>query len=236
MPRRKRRSRSTNALPKPKRMKKSRKEYKTDTQYIRAYYLRNKKYIDSNISQEWTEGTGRTPYEAFKFLVEATQSYTNPKTGDNYTVQEAIKRKMRSKDLHRDWEAVDVYAHNFLSKIKSTTGLKKAIIEKTSEKNVMEYSRKHKIGVDENGEPIYEEQQIRRLKDNFSAYKVFFEGYFSVMGTDALIYSYDDVYIVEYKSPKGEVGATFDVLPKAEYEAKLGIEIIRKAFRKRGGY
>ena len=223
---RKRRRRTGSRIPKIKRMKKSRKDYASDSQYIRAYYLRNKKYIDSNISSEWTEGTGRNPYEAFKFLVEKEQSYTNPKTGEAYTVQESIKRKMRSKDLHRDWEAVDVYAHNFLQKIKSTTDLKKQIIAKTKEENKMTYTRKTKKG----------EQTIVRLKDNFTAYKVFFEGYFSVMGTDALIYSYDDVYIIEYKSPKAGAGATFDVVPKDEFMNKLGKQIIRKAYRKRGGY
>ncbi len=226
MPRRKRRTRRSTSLPKIKRMKKSRSEYASDSQYIRAYYLRNKKYIDENISSEWSTDKDQTPYEGFKELVEGQQEYTNPKTGNKYSVQEAIKKKMASKDMHKDWEAVDVYAHNFLQKIKATTDLKKEIIKKTDESNKITYKRKTKHG----------EQTITKLKENFSAYKIYFEGYFNVMGTDALIYSYDDVFIIEYKSPKAGAGATFDVVPKDEFMAKLGKQIVRKAFRKRGGY
>ena len=226
MPRRKRRTRRSNSLPKLKRMKKSLKEYASDDQYIRAYYLRNKKYIETNISPEWSSDKGLTAYEGFKELVKGQQEYTNPKTGNKYTVQEAIRRKINSKDLHRDWEAVDVYAHNFLQKIKSSDELKKEIIRKTSEENKITYERKGKKGT----------QTITRLKDNFSAYKIFFEGYYNVMGTDAIIYSYDDVYIIEYKSPKYGAGATFDVVPKDEFMAKLGKQIVRKTYRKRGGY
>lgn len=44
--------------------------------------------------------------------------YENPKTKKRYTVEEAIKREARSKDLNRDWDTADVYARNFHSKIR----------------------------------------------------------------------------------------------------------------------
>lgn len=238
MPRRKRRTRRRTSLPKIKRMKKSRSEYGSDAQYIRTYYLRNKKYIDENISREWSIDKGQTPYEGFKELVEGQQEYTNPRTGNKYSVQEAIKKKMASKDMHKDWEAVDVYAHNFLQKIKSLDELKKNIIAKSKSEKISYEQTFYRTELNEKGEKVKVgyKKKITKLKENFSAYKIYFEGYFSVMGTDALIYSYDDVYIVEYKSPKKGTGATFDVIPKDEFMAKLGKQIVRKAFRKRGGY
>lgn len=209
--------------PRVRRLKKSRKVYQSDARYIRAFYQQNKAYIDSHIDPDLVS-EHESPYQAFKLIVQDQQTYTNPKTGNKYTVQEAIRRELRSKEMNKDWTTADVYANNFLNLIKNTTDLRKSITELSNEEKIT-YERTLKSG---------KKITVTRLKDGFKKEKINFEGYFSVMGTSAIVYSYDDVYIIEYISPKAGSGATFDVVPKEEFERKLGKEIVFVVRRKRG--
>lgn len=209
--------------PRVRRLKKSRKVYQSDARYIRAFYQQNKAYIDSHIDPDLVS-EHESPYQAFKLIVQDQQTYTNPKTGNKYTVQEAIRRELRSKEMNKDWTTADVYANNFLNLIKNTTDLRKSITELSNEEKIT-YERTLKSG---------KKITVTRLKEGFKKEKINFEGYFSVMGTSAIVYSYDDVYIIEYISPKAGSGATFDVVPKEEFERKLGKEIVFVVRRKRG--
>lgn len=209
--------------PRVRRLKKSRKLYQSDARYIRAFYQQNKAYIDSHIDPDLVS-EHESPYQAFKLIVQDQQTYTNPKTGNKYTVQEAIRRELRSKEMNKDWTTADVYANNFLNLIKNTTDLRKSITELSNEEKIT-YERTLKSG---------KKITVTRLKEGFKKEKINFEGYFSVMGTSAIVYSYDDVYIIEYISPKAGSGATFDVVPKEEFERKLGKEIVFVVRRKRG--
>ena len=102
--------------------KRARKNYKSELAYIRAVYMHNKKKIDRNISEEWVEG--KSNYEGFRDLTLDIMSYTNPKTGEKYTADEAIKRLARSKDLNKNWETGDVFGRNFHEIIKKHKDIK----------------------------------------------------------------------------------------------------------------
>lgn len=188
-------------------------------QHIRAYYQKNKKYIDTHVGAEWLEAYG-TPYKAFKKLVEEKMRYKKYGTDRTYTVDEAIKREINSKDFNPMWTTSDVYSRNFLSRIKSDKDLRKAIIEKSDISKKVVYQRKGKGG---------NYIQVQRLREKFKADNIKFEGYYLINGTNAIVYSYDkDTYIIEYKSPKVGQGATFDVVPKAEWDKNVNNGYINK--------
>lgn len=226
MPRRRTRRRATTS--RPVALKRSAKSYASLNTYISAYYKKNKVFIDNNIADKWleTKSANGDPYKAFKNLIYERMTYTNPKTGKKYTVEQAINREKNSLDLRRNWDTVDIYANNFLNKIKSTTDLKKDIIELSKAEKIT-YKRKNKNGT---------YSTITRLKEGFKKENIIFEGYFNVLGTNTLVYRYDDVYIIEYISPKAGAGAMFDVVPEEEFMRKLGKEIIMTQRRKKSYY
>lgn len=181
---------------------------KASMRYVYNFYQRNKLYIHTHIDPIWVDKKHGDYYRAFKSLVEDRMRYRNPKTDKYYTPGEAVKGVLNSKDMNPSWSASDVYANNFLSKIKSDKELKRAITNKMGIDKKYVYTRKDK--------------QITRLRENYSADKIKFEGYFNVGSSNALVYCYDDdVYIIEYKSPKKGTGATFDVVGKEEFERNL---------------
>lgn len=191
----------------------------TATQHIRAYYQKNKRYIDTHVGAEWLEAYG-TPYKAFKNLVQEKMRYTKYGTDRKYTVDEAIQREINSKDFNPMWTSSDVYSRNFLSRIKKDKELRKGIIEKTDISKKIVYERKGKGG---------KFIQVQRLREKFKAESIKFEGYYLIGGTNAIVYSYDnDTYIIEYKSPKKGQGATFDVVPKAEWDKNVNNGYINK--------
>lgn len=104
--------------------KRKRKYYKSDATYIRAVYNNNKKKIKENISEEWLELFNGNTYEAFKSLVRDQMAYQNPKTKKKYTVEEAIRREARSKDLNKNLTTGDIYARNFHNLITKATEIK----------------------------------------------------------------------------------------------------------------
>ena len=105
--------------------KRSRKYYKSDLTYIRAVYNNNKKKINANIADEWVEAFGGDVYKAFKSLIQDQMKYQNPRTKKKYTVEEAISRESRSKDLNKEWTTGDIYARNFHSLILKEKEVKK---------------------------------------------------------------------------------------------------------------
>lgn len=197
------------------------KEYKSVKNYINSFYQKNKNYIDTHIRAEWIEAYG-TPKKAFQKLVEEKMSYTKFGTDRKYTVDEAIKRELNSKDMNPDWTASDVYSRNFLQKIKKDRDLRREITLKSPEEKKIIYERAV-YGVDEKGNKIkVGSKVIQRLKEKASPDKVKFMGYYNVDGTNAIVYSYDDdTYIIEYKSPKKGAGATFDVMTKEFFDMIL---------------
>ena len=179
------------------------REYKSVNNYITQFYNKNKTYIDTHIRAEWIEAYG-TPKKAFQKLVEEKMSYTKFGTERKYTVDEAIRRELNSKDMNPDWTASDVYSRNFISKIKKDKDLRRELTLKSPEEKKIIYERKGKT--------------IQRLREKLSPEKVKFMGYYNINGTNAIVYAYDeDTIIIEYKSPKRGEGATFDVMTKDSF-------------------
>ena len=186
-----------------KKTNKKAREYKSVNSYINQFYNKNKDYIDTHIRAEWIEAYG-TPKKAFQKLVEEKMSYTKFGTERKYTVDEAIRRELNSKDMNPQWTASDVYSRNFISKIKKDKDLRRELTLKSPEEKKIIYERKGKT--------------IQRLRYKLSPEKVKFMGYYNINGTNAIVYGYDeDTIIIEYKSPKRGEGATFDVMTKDSF-------------------
>ena len=100
--------------------------------------------------------------------------------------------------------------------------LRKGIIEKTDVSKKIVYERKGK-----GGKII----QVQRLREKFKPESIKFQGYYLIGGTNAIVYSYDeDTYVIEQKSPKKGQGATFDVVPKAEWDKNVNNGYINNSF------
>lgn len=232
--------------------RRARKFYKSDTQYIRAVYQRNREKIVNNISFEWLgvfyqdkniiDDTLRTKkgiekakeayklykenpkkmtleerltyednkkqleknaYKAFKDLVQDQMEYTDPNTKKNYTVERAILRESRSKDLNKEWTTADVYARNFHELIKKNTDIK---------------------------EIFYQHEGISRI--DYKQYQ--FLGYYKVRGGKSVaVYNYGDSYFLEYQSPKGGTGGGIEYISGFQWQryiedGTLALETYRK--------
>lgn len=235
MPRRRRRKPIKYTNVKKVKVKKTSKkytEYISPNKYIAAFYTKNKTFIDNNIDAEWLAHIGDSK-TAFKKLIEDKMKYDNPSKGRKYNVNEAIKAVMGSKEMNPTWTAKDVYANNFIQKIRSDKDLKTAIMNEMDEEKLLKYSyirqpkkKKENEVVDDLAESL--EQQAKtegkqidvvRIREGFQKEKVNFEGYYEVNKTNAVVYTYDkDIYIIEYKSPAKGSGATFQFMSKWEFE------------------
>lgn len=218
MPRRKRRKTIKYTNVKKVKVKKTSKkytEYISPNKYIAAFYTKNKTFIDNNIDAEWLAQIG-DPKTAFKKLIEDKMKYDNPSKGRKYNVNEAIKAVMGSKEMNPTWTARDVYANNFVQKIRSDKDLKTAIMNEMDEEKLIKYSYVRKNKKKKEEETLVE---VTKLREGFKKEKVKFEGYYEAYGSNATVYSYDeDIYIIEYKSPKKGTGATFQVMSKWDFE------------------
>lgn len=242
MPRRRRRRKTTNVKIKVKKTSKKYTEYISPNKYIAAFYKTNELYIMKNIDAGLVEKyTGPISPEdpdkmkklkkgtetAFRKLIKDKMKYDNPGKGRKYDANEAIKAVMGSKELNPEWTAKDVYANNFIKKIKSDRELKQAIMNEMDEEKLLKYSYDSKKG---------KKVEVTKIKEGFQKENVKFEGYFEINKTNAIVYTYDnDIFIIEYKSPKKGSGATFDVISRWDFEdglAKGNIEY--KQYRKRG--
>jgi uncharacterized protein YdiU (UPF0061 family) len=95
-----------------------------EANFYREQYLKTRKK-PSNMDQAWNNKyVERVAYKEFKELVESQMAYTNPKTEKKYTVEEAILRESRSKDLNKEWSTADVYARNFHQLVKKNADIK----------------------------------------------------------------------------------------------------------------
>lgn len=200
-------------------------QYQSENKYIAAFYTRNKLYIDTHIDADFVNHFGDSK-KAFKKLIEDKMKYDNPQKGRKYNAAEAIKAVLGSKEMNPTWTAKDVYANNFIQKIKADRELKQAIMNEMDEEKLIKYSY-----VSKKGKKI----EVTKMREGFKKENVKFEGYYEINKTNAIVYSYDDIYIIEYKSPKKGSGATYDVMSKWDFEdglAKGNIEF--KQYRKRG--
>lgn len=203
MARRKRYKRLISSSEIIKKTNKKAREYKSVSNYITQFYNKNKTYIDTHVRAVWIQKHG-TPKKAFEKLIEEKMSYTKFGTERKYTVDEAIKRVLNSKDMNPEWTASDVYSRNFISKLKKDKELRRELTLKSPEEKKIIYERKGKT--------------IQRLRDKLSPDKVKFMGYYNVNGTNCIVYTYDDdTVFIEYKSPKRGEGATFDVMTKDSF-------------------
>lgn len=232
---------------KVKKPKKKLNEYSSQESYIEAFYRKNKDYIDNNVDPGWVADYG-TPKRAFRKLVKDKMKYDKPGLGRKYNAAEAIKAVIGSKDMNPNWSAKDVYANNFIQKIKSDKDLRTAIMNEMDEEKLIKYSyirqprkKKENEVVDDLAESLEKQAKIEgkqidvvKVREGFKKEKVKFEGYFNVFGTNAVVYSYEYIYIIEYKSPKKGTGATFDVMSRWDFEKEEenGMIIFQK-YRKR---
>lgn len=228
MPRRRKNRKKHQNVNKIRKTKKKYSEYSSEKKYISAYYTTNKLYIMKNIDEIYVKEKGNgDPKIAFEKLIDDKMKYDNPGKGRKYNAQEAIKAVMGSKEMNPNWTAKDVYANNFIQKIRADKDLKYAIMEQMDEEKLLKYSYVSKKG---------KKVEVTKIKEGFQKDNVKFEGYFEINKTNAIVYTYDnDIFIIEYKSPKKGSGATFDVISRWDFEdglAKGNIEY--KQYRKRG--
>lgn len=191
-------------------------QYTSDNRYITAFYNKNKTYIEVNIDSDWLAKQGNDSKKAFKKLVEERMKYDKPGLGRKYNAKEAIKAVMGSKEMNPTWTAKDVYASNFVQKIKGDKDLKTAIMNEMDEEKLIKYSYVRKNKKKKEEETIVE---VTKLREGFKKEKVKFAGYYEAYGSNATVYTYDeDIYIIEFKSPKKGTGATFQVMSKWDFE------------------
>jgi len=84
-------------------------------------YKKNPKKMSLEDKIEWEKNKKEIEskaYQAFKNLIKDQMSYQDPKTKKNYTVERAILREARSKDLNKTWSSSDVFARNFHSLVR----------------------------------------------------------------------------------------------------------------------
>lgn len=116
-----------------------------EANFYRKQYLQTKKK-PSNMNQAWeNKYVERVAYKEFKELVESQMAYTNPKTEKKYTVEEAILRESRSKDLNKEWTTADVYARNFHELVKKNSDIKEVFYQHEGIKRI-DYSQYNFMG------------------------------------------------------------------------------------------
>lgn len=177
------------------RAKKNKSFYKSDSAYIDAVYRNNKAYIDSHMPKELLD-RGVSPKAFFKAEVFRVKQQLNQQTGKKFTTNRAIKRVANSKMLNPEMTNSDIKANNFESLLKKDKERFKEFREKT---------------------------RSRGRYTKFDYTKVAFNGYYTVNGSNAAVYQYDeDTVIIEYKSPQQGTGASYEVMDKGAFEQSLG--------------
>lgn len=116
-------------------------------------------------------------------------------SGRNDSIRSAIKRAANSKMMNPGWEDSQVRSNNFANLLKKDKMLYREFRNQTREKG-------------------------KFTKFDYS--KVKFGGYYTVNGSNALMYKYDDVYIIEYKSPQIGLGASYEIWDKDQFDLALG--------------
>lgn len=175
--------------------RKARTKYKNDTSYIEAVYRKNKEFIDSNIEPAWINKYG-TPERAFKKLVKEQMSYKDYKTGKNKTVSAAIKTVANSKDLNKNWTNADIKYNNFQALLKKDKNL---------------YSEFKKRNRDARGR--FKKYNPKDLK---------FLGYYADSSGTAAAYKFDDLIILEFKSPQKGTGASVAYMDEWNFKQAIG--------------
>ena len=149
--------------------KRRRKDYKSDRTYLKAVFEYNRKKISKNIATAWVRvGASdilgatnvqmlsddeienlrkdkRIIYNAFKKIIEEKKQYTNPKTQQKYTTEEALKIEARSKDLNRTWSTGDVYARHLHKLITRDDNIKELFYQHEGIKKI-DYSQYNFLG------------------------------------------------------------------------------------------
>lgn len=171
--------------------------YKSESAYIEAVYRNNKAYIDSHTPQELIE-KGVSPKAFFKAEVFRIKQQTNAATGKKFTTNRAIKRVANSKMLNPDMTTSDIKRNNFESLLKKD-------------------------------KKVYKEFRNRTRKSgrftSFDYSKLQFDGYYNIDGTNAAVYIYEDVVIIEFKSPQQGTGASTEIMTKDQFDMSVGKDI-----------
>ena len=67
-----------------------------------------------------------------------------------------------------------------------------------------------------------EKTKFKGKYTKFDYTKVTFDGYYVVNGSNAAVYFYDDLVIIEYKSPQPGTGASIDLMDRNSFEETVG--------------
>lgn len=175
---------------------KNKSRYKTTDSFLNAVYRKNKEYIDSHIDPALL--TKHSPKSVFKFLIKDQMQYTNQKTGRKYTVYQAMKRVTNSKEMNPSFTTSDIYHSNFEQLLRKDKTVFKKFRESTREKG------------------------------RYTAYdysKLNFEGYYSVNNSNSAVYRYDDLIIIEAKSPQPGMGASIQIMDLGDFDMAVGKSI-----------
>ena len=176
------------------RAKKNKSFYKSESAYIDAVYRNNKAYIDSHTPQELID-RGVSPKAFFKAEIFRVKQQVNQSTGKKFTTNRAIKRVANSKMLNPEMTTSDIKKNNFESLLKKDKDIFKEFREKTKFKG--KYTK-------------------------FDYTKVTFDGYYVINGSNAAVYFYEDLVIIEYKSPQPGTGASIDLMNRDSFEETIG--------------
>ena len=125
--------------------------------------------------------------------------YTNQKTGKKYTVYQAMKRVTNSKEMNPSFTTSDIYHANFEQLLRK-------------DKNVFKKFR----------------ESTRNEKGRYTSYdysKLQFEGYYSVNNSNSAVYKYDDLIIIEAKSPQPGQGASIQIMDIGDFDMAVGKNI-----------
>lgn len=164
-----------------------------------AYLNAVYKYNKEYILAHKPQDTKATPRAFFKDEVLRAKKLLKY-SGKNDSIRSAIKRAANSKMMNPGWKDSQVRSNNFGNLLKKDKMLYREFRNKTRERG-------------------------RFTKFDYS--KVKFQGYYTVNSSNALVYKYDDIYIIEYKSPQLGLGASYEILDDGQFDLALGKTIYK---------
>lgn len=198
-------------------------QYKSVNSYINAVYRSNKDIIAGRINKAYVELHG-SENKAFNALVKERMAMINLKTGENYTVKEAIQAVNNSMALMADFDDRGLKGTELLAAKQSY--IRAVNFEKAIKRDRKVWAKVVNVGGRFTQFNPNELQFLGYYKDEFGSFAA---------------YQYGDKIIIERQSPKrdkngNEVGASIDVMSKKDFDNKLNSNDITQDQKERRKY
>mgnify|MGYP003290098487 CR=1 FL=1 len=136
------------------------------------------------------------PKAYFLDEVKRVRKLQNQMKNKHYTLRQALKRVSNSLILNPTMTISDIKSNNFESLLKKDKEIYKEFRNKT------------------------------RIKGKFTSFdytKLKFDGFYTVNDTNAAVYFYEDLVIIEYKSPQVGTGASIEIMTNEDFNENIGI-------------